>query len=294
MSIERRQQTNMDTSWHIFRLLFLALPLFAVSQVTGEVDDCDLGVAPEELFLEARLQTNDDPYGYVAHALGSIDGQIYTNSQEAFERNYAAGFRLFEVDLVQLKDGTVLAAHDRFEKRYGLQRPFAETTKDELAGNRYLDTYTPMTGRELLSQLNDKKNAYLIADTKSGRHFEIVERLVTIAKAEFPCVLDRVIPHIAGRESELARLKQIHPFKNYMLALYRSNKTDDEVLAFMKKNHLNAVMMWWDSRYTPQFKDRLRDIGVVTYVHSIKDPTTIAAFRRQGVGVYTDSPFPHR
>ena len=180
----------MDTAWHVFRLLLLALALFAVSQIAGDVDECDLGITPEDLFLEARLQTNDDPYGYVAHALGSIDGQIYTNSKEAFERNYAAGFRLFEVDLVQLKDGTVLAAHDRFEKRYGLRRSFAETTKNELAGKRYLDKYTLMTGRELLSQLNDKKNAYLIADTKNGRHFEIVERLVEIAKAEFPCVLD--------------------------------------------------------------------------------------------------------
>lgn len=284
----------MNTVWYASRLLLLFLALLAILQINSDADDCDLGVAPEGLFLEARLQTNDDPYGYVAHALGSIDGQIYTNSKEAFERNYAAGFRLFEVDLVQLKDGTVLAAHDRFEERYGLQRSFAETTKNELAGRLYLDTYTPMMGRELLSQLNDKKNAYLIADTKNGRHFEIVERLVKIAKAEFPCVLDRLIPHIAGRESELARLKQIHPFKNYMLALYRSDKTDDEVLAFMKEHRLNAVMMWWDARYTPQFKDRLADIGVVTYVHSIKDPTTIATFRRQGVGVYTDSTFPHR
>lgn len=140
----------MDTSRHVFRLLLLVLALLAVSQINSDVDDCNLDVAPEDLFLEVRLQTNDDPYSYVAHALGSIDGQLYTNSKEAFERNYAAGFRLFEVDLVQLKDGTVLAAHDRFEKRYGLQRSFAETTKNDLAGKLYLDKYTPMMGRELL------------------------------------------------------------------------------------------------------------------------------------------------
>jgi hypothetical protein len=67
-----------------------------------------------------------DPYGFVAHAFGSIDRCVYTNTLEAFLRNYGRGFRVFETDVVRLKDGTALLAHDGLERNYGLDKSFRE------------------------------------------------------------------------------------------------------------------------------------------------------------------------
>lgn len=48
----------------------------------------------------------------IAHAGGAVDGNPYTNSVEAVERNYAAGVRLFEIDFLQTSDGHWVATHD--------------------------------------------------------------------------------------------------------------------------------------------------------------------------------------
>jgi len=246
--------------------------------------------APINLFTSANIQNNYEPYGYVAHALGSIDGRTYTNSKEAFELNYKKGFRIFEVDIVLLKDGTVFCAHNNVGSKYGLSKSFAETTMGELSGTLCLGKYTPLNGSQLLDLLNEYKDVYIITDTKYS-HIAIMKILVAEAKKKYPSVLDRIIPHIAGA-SDLRQMRRIYPFRYYMLALYRSSMNDDEVVEFVEDSNISAVMMWWDIRYTHEFKERLKRVGAVTYVHSLSDPEKIASFRKQGVGVYTNCSFP--
>ena len=55
--------------------------------------------------------------------MGAIDSAVYTNSAEAFHSNYAAGFRHFEVDLMELKDGN-LVAFRRSENSYHGHLPY--------------------------------------------------------------------------------------------------------------------------------------------------------------------------
>jgi len=255
-------------------------------------------ISPENLFTLTNLKKNYNPYGYVAHGLGSIEGRIITNSKEAFESSYKKGFRIFEVDLVLLKDGTVLAAHDQMEKRmYNLNKVWEHYRFDELSGKCCFGKYTILTGQELLHLVSKFKDAYLITDTKaipflaSWSHVDIVRRLTDIAKRQFPSLLDRIIPHIAGQK-DLSELRKIYPFKNYMLALYRSHITNEEVVELVRENGLRAVMMWWDKRYSDQFRDELAEVGATTYVHSLRDPKTINLFKDKGVGVYSDGYFP--
>jgi hypothetical protein len=82
------------------------------------------------------LASGYDPYGFVAHAMGSVSGLLYSNSLEAFQRNLGRGFRVFECDNVLLADGTALVAHDGLEANYGLDKPFRDATWPELAGRR--------------------------------------------------------------------------------------------------------------------------------------------------------------
>ncbi|HHS96095.1 MAG TPA: hypothetical protein ENJ45_05845, partial [Phaeodactylibacter sp.] len=65
--------------------------------------------------LRSMREIDADAYNaqkLIAHAGGAIDGITYTNSLDALQRNYAKGFRLFELDIIKTTDGHYVAAHD--------------------------------------------------------------------------------------------------------------------------------------------------------------------------------------
>ncbi len=255
---------------------------------------------PSTLFTSQNLRDNYEPYGYVAHALGGIDGQTYTNSREAFLLNYDKGFRIFEVDLVLLKDGSVFCAHDGNEWKYGLDKSFKKTTADELAGRLCLNKYTPLTGSALLDLMYQHEDAYFILNTK-GAHYEILRTLVSEGRERHPSVLDRMIPLITG-PGHLYEAAKIYPFKDYMLNTFVCRCTPDlswfwhmsesEIIEFVKDSHIRVVMTRWNRQYTPEFKQQMNDAGAVVYVHSLNDADGISRFQDQGVGVFSDGYYP--
>ncbi|MFK7924365.1 MAG: sulfatase-like hydrolase/transferase, partial [Bacteroidia bacterium] len=68
--------------------------------------------APRKRSSEQIEKNGADKMRFIAHAGGSINGELYTNSLEALDTNYAKGFRLFELDIVITKDKFFVAAHD--------------------------------------------------------------------------------------------------------------------------------------------------------------------------------------
>jgi hypothetical protein len=125
----------------------------------------DIGHTRAVPLRQETIASRYDPYGFVAHAFGVIDGHTYTNSLEAFQRSYGRGFRVFEVDVVRLKDGTALLAHNGLEENYGLNKPFREASWAELAGHRYLGRYTILRSQDLVRLLRDHPDAYAILDS---------------------------------------------------------------------------------------------------------------------------------
>ncbi|MBT8190813.1 MAG: sulfatase-like hydrolase/transferase, partial [Bacteroidia bacterium] len=59
-----------------------------------------------------------DPFRFIAHAGGEIDGHTYTNCLEAMDLAYEKGFRLFELDIIKTSDGQYVAGHDWEKWRY--------------------------------------------------------------------------------------------------------------------------------------------------------------------------------
>jgi glycerophosphoryl diester phosphodiesterase len=256
------------------------------------------------------LATSYNPYGFVAHAMGSVNGLLYSNSLEAFQRNLGRGFRVFECDHVLLADGTALVAHDGLEANYGLDKPFQQATWAELAGHRYRGQLTVLRSQDVLQLLADHPDVYMIPDPKYARP-EIYRAYVRQAAAMGRLdLLERVMPHVAD-QAELDALRAYYPLRNYVLALYHSqahNRMDDAaVVDFVRRNRVPAVMMWWRDRdpalslaangrqgrrYRPELTGALRAAGAVTYVHSLAGPADIQRFWDLGVGVYSDEPFP--
>lgn len=275
---------------------------------------------PPRILSHRLLQESYRPYGYVAHALGSVRGHRYTNSREAFEESYAKGFRLFEIDLIALRDGGVLAAHDGMEASYGLDRPFTSLRRPRARRLFYRGTpdrplrlrHHALTGKGIVSLMRTHEDAYLITDTKGGTspgpHVRILRELVRIAPKS---VLRRIIPHVES-QAHLDAFMKVYPFRNYMLALYRGQRMgrldDEEVVDFVRRNHrITGVMMWaWKRnpalsleenakqhrRFRAGFVRQLQDLGAAVYVHSIDSPRWMGRFRDRDVGVYSNSWYP--
>jgi glycerophosphoryl diester phosphodiesterase len=277
---------------------------------TSRSTTVDLGYARALALRADTFAGHYDPYGFVAHAFGAIDGRPYTNSLEAFQRNYRRGFRVFEVDQVLLADGTVLLAHDGLEANYGLRKPFQRATWRDLAGHRYLGRYTVLRSQDMLRLLVDHPDAYLIPDPKYSRP-QIFRTYVRQAAAMGRLdLLERVMPHVED-QAELNELRRFYPLQNYVLALYHTqaqNRYDDpQAIDFVRRNRAPAVMMWWrersssislaangrqSRRYRPALARGLRAAGATLYVHSLADPAQIRRFWDRGIGVYSDEPFP--
>jgi glycerophosphoryl diester phosphodiesterase len=251
-------------------------------------------------------KTKYNPYGYVAHALGEIDGNIYTNSLEAFEKSYAKGFRVFESDYLLLRDHTVLVAHDHTESWYGLSKPFSQSTAADLRGHKIHGKYTILDGPAIIGLMRKYRDAYFILDNKCCG-VEITTRM--LARAADPQVQRRIMPHIED-QAELDAIRRYYPLQNYVVALYRTQGygrfDDPEVLAFVRRNHAPAVMMWIGTRdsskslaqnqregrrYTPSFASALQAAGAVVYVHSTADTALMKSFEKKGIGVYSNGPF---
>jgi hypothetical protein len=275
-------------------------------------------------FRPSTFATQFDPYGYIAHALGptppdQYDRQFgYSSTLEAFNYNYDRGFRVFESDWVRLADGTVLAAHNGTERRYGLPRgvAFRDATHAQLSGaytvgggNGHEPTvFTPLEAADLVELVRTHPDAYVVLDTKF-EHLAIIREFVRLT-ADQPSLMDRLVPHVAG-QYDLDRMRAIYPIRNYIVALYRTQAfnrfDDDEVLDFVRQNRSPAVMMWWNTRdpslsladnmsqqrrYSAAFVARLRAAGAVTYVHSLTNSEAVQSFAALGVGIYSNGPFP--
>jgi len=267
----------------------------------------DIGYTRAPPLRPDALTSHYNPYGFVAHAFGAIDGHTYTNTLEAFQRNYGRGFRVFECDLVRLADGTALIAHDGLEANYGLNKPFTEATWADLAGHKYMGNYTILRAQELAGLLRDHRDMYVILDSKYAR-LDIYKSVLRYAPER--SLRERIFPHVADR-AELDELRTAYPVQNYMLALYHTqgqNRYDDPIVGdFVHRYRAPAVMMWWRDRdlslslaangregrrYRPSFASALKGLGANAYVHSLGDPAVIQRFWDQGVGVYSDNPFP--
>jgi glycerophosphoryl diester phosphodiesterase len=276
-------------------------------QFTSRATTVDIGHPRAPPLRPEALTSGYNPLGFVAHAFGVVDGHGYTNSLEAFQRNYGRGFRVFEVDVVRLADGTALLAHDGLEANYGLNKRFTESTWADLAGHKYLGRYTILRVQELAGLLRDHPDMYVILDLKYAR----LDNYKTMLRhAPERALRERIFPHVAER-AELDALRTAYPVQNFVLALYHTQshgRYDDPIVGDVTNRYrVPGVMMWWrdrnlsislvengrqQRRYRPSFAGALRSVGANVYVHSLGDPNQVQRFWDLGIGVYSDNPFP--
>jgi hypothetical protein len=225
---------------------------------------------------------------FVAHAFGSPLGLLqlehYTESREAFEASYHNGFRAYEIDLLVLGDGTVVAAHDKDEAKYGLDGRFVDFTRADLEGRKWNGKYDVLFAEDVVAIAAAHPDIWLILDTKCC-HEQIARKFIELAPDD--TVRDRFVPHVTSA-AHAAALPGIYPFPEKMYARYWWDGTDDDVLARMQTYGIDNTMMWWDSRWNETLQATMEGAGYHVWVHTPADPDRIEDFVARDVGVYTD------
>lgn len=183
----------------------------------------------------------------IAHALGGIDGNDYTNSLEAFEQNYALGYRVFEVDLsFPDTDYTLIASHDRerWLDKAGLDDESVYSYKNFMNSTLY-GQYTPLDFRDIIDLMAAYPDIYIVTDTKYTDAPSVMlqfSQLVKYAQSVDESVLSRLIPQIY-HEAMLGWVMSVYPFPSVIYTLYQSGSTVENALEFCQRSGIGFLTM---------------------------------------------------
>ena len=220
---------------------------------------------------------------FVAHAGGAIDGLTYTNSGTALDASYARGFRTFEVDFNWTSDGALVLLHDwndLFEEVF--ESPCGRRSLAEFRGLHMVGGFRQMTAADLERWLAAHPDAYLITDVKE-RNLDALARMAN----EAPQLVSRIVPQVYAF-SEFEPVRALG-YKRIILALYRVEATDDEVVSWVAEHDVYAVSMWKPQARGP-IVGRLARLGVPVYAHTENRLDMGSSLLADGVaGLYTDS-----
>ena len=225
----------------------------------------------------------------IAHAMGAIEGFLYTNTWEAFEENYQKSFRYFEIDLELTNSGTLICFHNGMERSLGLSKSIHEITDPEISQLKYAGRWPLLTAKTFLKRLQDYKDVTLILDTK-GDFSSMLRSFVSIANEVNPEVLEHTIPQIYGYGyADLEKAKSTYDFQQIIYTLYRTAYNPDRILKFLTLNKVSAVTMPRAFISDPVSRE-IRAFDIPVFLHAINDCEQIGELIQAGAqGVYTAS-----
>lgn len=234
--------------------------------------------------LAGCFETSEELPHHIAHAMGGIDGEDYTNSLEAWETNYEKGCRCFEVDFWRASDDELVAYHDGLRGKYGLPEGFSS---EQFTDSKFAGKYTPLDAEGIASLMQRATDWRLVTDFKNGFRSNL-RRLVSELDRSDIDYRERVLPQIYNVWNDMISIEPFE-FENVIFTLYRSALTDERVVdAVENYDAINAVTMS-EKRYSVELVSELNDIGVAVYVHTVNRKADIEEYLDSGVrGVYTD------
>ena len=292
-------------AWKIYEKAHILYDYVAdkVDNIENKVNGIQYDVSQEVLFGYDRPEPYDFDYSWadqspevIAHAMGNAEGHSYTNSRDAFEQNYALGYRVFEVDF-DLSDPELIliASHDRaawFERTELTDD--SDYTYDTFMQTLLFGKYEPLDYRGVVELLVEYPDAYFITDTKYtdfARVHIAFTQLTEYAKTVDPSVLNRIVPQIYHQEM-LDWVMDIHPFKSVVYTLYQTRWTPEVVYEFCAKSGIRFVTL--NYKYAqPDVINLWSKLGIRIAVHTLNDLETAQGFINQGVDmIYTDDILP--
>ena len=239
---------------------------------------------------------------YIVHALGGIDGDIYTNSREALEKSKSKGAKFYEVDVRRTSDGKVVLTHGWEEidyiERLGVPFDYENNimSYDQFLSIKIKGKYSTMGFEDLANFMKENPEVYVMLDfgKKSGRYTRLAyNEIVTVTQD--PDVLDRMI--VGGHNTDMIKgVRSVYSFKLYNLywsseeeRLDEKIDTPEEFLDFCQKNKITSlstsVETYENERDTVKY---FRDNGLIVYVFTENDEKKAREFLNEVDMVGTD------
>lgn len=271
-TISSRKNPTSHILIYSFSLALVVISFFVITLLTGRV------AAAKTISLQL---TNNN---LIAHAMGEIDGISYTNSLEAFIENYKEGYRVFEVDLIFTDDNQLVAKHD-WDSNNGTASSY-----NEYMDSKIDEKYTPLDFEDIVILMQTYKDVYIITDTKETDQTNTTmafQAIYNTANSIDNTILDRIIPQTYSQDM-YGWITDIYNFKDIIYTLYQSDDSDDQVIDFISKNGITKVTMS-TSRFSAEFVDKLNQMHVSSFIHTINSTDDAETYISQGVyGFYTD------
>lgn len=270
--------------WQFIILLILSI----ATGVTMLFTHPSYALIVNNTILEKELAKNLTNTKLVAHACGKYNGMAYTNSLNALDASYENGFRLFEVDFHFTSDHHIVLIHDW----NGTEKKLLGTTKKVYSYNKFknakvIHKLVLMDIDTLVSWLKIHNDAFIVTDCKDNNLVMLKD-----ISTEYPNMTQRFLPQM-GLFSEYQKLKQIG-YKNIILALYKTNYVDDDIIKFVKTHNLIAVSMP-EKRAETNLPLKLKKLNVEVFAHTVNSLSQYRRLLNNGVyGIYTDSIVPNK
>jgi len=232
----------------------------------------------------------------VAHCLGEVDGNYYTNSREAFLASYEKGIRVLEADFAISADGVLVVRHDfGAYSASALDQPelVGEVTAQQHLETPILGRYTALSAESLLTLLKEYPDVWLVTDTKEtdvALTCQIFTLLLEAAqRVQAQSVLERLVVQVYDMGMKEA-VGQLYPFSHWILTVYQlPGDSDYEALAdYCVKQGIQAVTLPY-TRLTEPLIQLFHQRGLRVFTHTLNDPAQVTWALSLGVdGIYTD------
>tara|TARA_B100000902_G_C27186771_1_gene851751 strand:+ start:8 stop:787 length:780 start_codon:yes stop_codon:yes gene_type:complete len=201
---------------------------------------------------------------FIAHAGGSIDSYVYTNSLESLEKNYSLGARYFELDLLVTSDKKIVAAHDwvswkQRTKYNGVVPPNLEN----FLNYKIDEKFTPLSENEILDWFIKHPDATLVTDKLDD---------ALLIKKTFKKIQNNLIIELFTEKSIEEAIK--YDFSKILISqrmIYR-NKYSKNYLNYLinQKNIPYGFAVDQQTIYNyPEFFKEAKSLGFKTYAYNI-------------------------
>jgi glycerophosphoryl diester phosphodiesterase len=236
---------------------------------------------------------------FVAHALGGVTvttasgSQVvytYTNCKEAFEQNYAKGYRIFEVDLIPTRDGGLVARHDwsaALFRSLGQPVPKNVPRTSDFMATKILGRYTPLDVNGVVQLMREHPDIFVITDTKYTDWPHVRQQFAAIVRAmgpDAPTLTNRLVVQIY-EESMYGYVRRVYPFPNIIYTLYRQTTSLERLhraVSFARNHGIPAITLDLP-HYSASRAAVLRASGIAPCVNTIDSASQAAMLFSQGV-----------
>lgn len=228
-----------------------------------------------------------------AHAMGTVDGRIGTNCEDAFWEGYARGQRVFEVDLQLTSDGVMVARHDWGPNS---NHNMEQNLDGVVDWKTFMSTpvcyyYSPLDIDGIIALLQACPDAYIVTDGKDKDEDSVRAQMREIVRAvdqaEDPTLWDQIIIQIYHEEMH-DWVREEAPVKNWIFTLYQLGSLDyHQIGRFCRERNIPVVTM--DATLVSAETSRiLRSYGCLVYAHTVNRLTDMIDLSWQTDGYYSD------